>query len=195
MGQYYKAIILASANKRSANKTKVMASITSWDFNNGAKLMEHSYIGNYFVGAFESLINKESGEYAGLPVAWGGDYADNEPNPHNHEKVNLYDLAHAYGKKIKFGDIEPKHYRYIINEDDKEYIDTLNPNCACNTPWEGLTINMLPLLIAEGNGRGGGDYHGKNERYVGIWARHIVVVSDNKPDNTYKEVEMSFEEE
>ena len=49
MGQYYNAVILAD------NKKKVKAWVYSRDFSNGLKLMEHSYIGNNFVSAFESL--------------------------------------------------------------------------------------------------------------------------------------------
>ena len=35
----------------------------------------------------------------------------------------------------------------------------------------GWQIHPLPLLTAEGNGRGGGDYHGTNMEMVGAWAR------------------------
>ena len=50
MGQYYNPTILAD------NKKTVVKWMYSHDYGNSLKLMEHSYIGNKFVAAFESLI-------------------------------------------------------------------------------------------------------------------------------------------
>lgn len=40
----------------------------------------------------------------------------------------------------------------------------------------GWTVHPLPLLTAEGNGRGGGDYHEQNPdiELVGTWARDSI---------------------
>lgn len=66
MGQYYRLSVLNSPKKTSSNVDKVIATMSPYDYFNGAKLMEFSYIGNAYVGAFETLINKENGKYAGF---------------------------------------------------------------------------------------------------------------------------------
>jgi hypothetical protein len=49
------------------------------------------------------------------------------------------------------------------------------------------------LLTAEGNGRGGGDYKGSNEHLVGTWARHVISVEKEIPDD-YAEFICEFSE-
>jgi hypothetical protein len=49
----------------------------------------------------------------------------------------------------------------------------------------------LPLLTAEGNGRGGGDYRGENENLIGSWARDIISVEMEIPDG-YDELVCEF---
>ena len=76
MGQYYMPVILAD------NKKTVKKFIYSHNYGNGMKLMEHSYIGNNFVSAFESLIQDNPQR-----VVWAGDYADECKQ----RKSNIYD--------------------------------------------------------------------------------------------------------
>ena len=125
---------------------------------------------------------------AGLPIIWAGDYADDEPYTLNGNKVTIYSLTDDV-KSIK--GITPKHYRYVINEDKKQFIDT-NKIKADNY---GYKIHPLPLLCADGNGRGNGDFYGKNSKRVGSWKRNVVVVSDIRPDESYKEITINFVEE
>lgn len=208
MRQDYKLCALNKKGKKDANKGKIALAITSWTYDNGAKLMEFSYIGNDFVNAFEQAINKESGEYAGKPVVCAGDYADEEEKQitkteaktmgfdKEHmelvvgEYPSIYALANVWENKNGRYAETGKHYRYIINEDKKLFIDTnrLVPD------QDGFIIHPLPLLICEGNGEGLGDYHGTCEDKVGTWARDVVVTSDNRPDKTYKEVLYKFKE-
>ena len=188
MGQYFSGVILNSHKKNYPNKEKVAAWVSPSDFDNGAKLMEHSYINNSYVGAFETLINKENGIYAGLPIIWAGDYADDEPYTLNGNKVTIYSITDGV-KSIK--GITPKHYRYVINEDKKQFIDT-NKIKADNY---GYKIHPLPLLCDDGNGRGNGDFYGKNLKRVGSWKRNVVVVSDIRPDESYKEITINFVED
>ena len=65
MGQYYNPCILTD------NKKQVKTWLNPHAFGNGAKLMEHSWLTNNFVRAFESLIFDKP-EF----VVWCGDYAD-----------------------------------------------------------------------------------------------------------------------
>jgi len=199
MGQYYRLSILSSAKRNIKNKEKVVASISPYDYNNGAKLCEFSYINNSYVSAFEELINKEHGKYAGYPVICAGDYADEEPLTYNKEKVTIYDLTHEFNTDIKVK-ISGKHYRYIINEDKKLYIDTENPEVIGEDIEDKENrhykyyLHPLPIMIADGNGRGGGDLYSEDKN-IGAWKRNVVVVSDNKPDDTYKELVVSFFDE
>ena len=67
MGQYYTPIIL------SANGGNTVGSFYSHDYDNGLKLMEHSYLGNDFVG---SVVAKATSIAKPVTVAWLGDYAE-----------------------------------------------------------------------------------------------------------------------
>jgi hypothetical protein len=156
----------------------------SHDFDNGLKLIEFSYVGNHLVNAFCSTLAEE----AKIAVCCG-DYADPDKK---RQKRNLYDLATNKTKAnpVNFTDACKKTYQYIINEDTKQFVDV---NKAKRDKW-GYRIHPLPLLIAEGNGRGGGDYPDgyPDIDKVGIWARNLIRVSDEKPTKGYKELKVNF---
>ena len=175
MGQYYKPV---SVEKREH--------VYSHSYNNGLKLMEHSLIGNDFVGVVEDLI-AEGGAWHGDKIAWAGDYADEEKN----RKSNLYELC----KKQIRPRVSKNKYRYVINMDTKEFVDTKKiPLSDVYTEENGkewpYTIHPLPLLTCEGNGRGGGDFR-KEDDLVGSWARNRVTVSTRKPKG-YTEIEFNL---
>ena len=67
------------------------------------------------------------------------------------------------------------------NHTKKQYVDKTKFKC----------YHPLPLLLAEGNGRGGGDYYGSNEDKIGIWARDVISVEDEKPEG-YEEYETGY---
>ena len=69
MGQYYKGVIL------NEEKTEVINALNCYAHGNGAKLMEHSYIGNHYVKAYEHLL---ATTFKGKPFVWCGDYADTD---------------------------------------------------------------------------------------------------------------------
>ena len=178
MGQYYKPI---SIDKKQY--------VYSHDYGNGLKLMEHSWIGNDFVGVVENLI-AEGGAWYGDRIVWAGDYADEEKN----RKSNLFSLTEKETSRIKPEPTETK-YRYVINLDTKEYVDTKKvPLSNVYVDEKGkewpFTIHPLPILTCEGNGRGGGDFPKKSD-LVGIWARNRVTVSNTKPKN-YTEIEFNL---
>lgn len=181
MGQYYRPIVL---NKKFKEDTEhsCIASMTSWEHNNGAKLMEHSYVGNNFVNHFSQLIGDESGAYFGYPVVWCGDYAD-EVNG-----IDLFSLSESVNVPIDRYDTKVT-YKYIVNLTKKQYV--VIPDIT-----DDLTIHPLPLLTCSGNGRGGGDYHyGKDLDKVGIWAFDCIGLTNEKPSEEYTELEVAFEEE
>lgn len=167
MGQYYNPILLDRKEY-----------LYSHDYNNGLKLMEHSYIGNNFVNTVMNLIEKPE------HLVWAGDYANNEELSSEYyqdkERNTLYSLCDE-----EFTVIKPifdfKDYKYIINHDKKEFV-TLPIQ---NIDDEEYIIHPLPLLTCEGNGRGGGDFYNKDNKYddyIGRWARNLISSSNEDND-------------
>ena len=188
----------------------VRAALSPYDFNNGAKLMEHSYVHSKYVSAFMHLVHELDTDRSGLPCVWCGDYADRfateglplieRINPDTQESKfvggfkaynEACDWMGEYGGKksneyldvIKLVKDAPKHYyNYIINHTKKQYVEV--PNCD-KTKW---LIHPLPILLADGNWKGSGDYYeGKygekhNAKFVGAWAYDTISVTNNEAD-------------
>lgn len=174
MGQYYKPCILDKKNK-----TTVLKYLYSHNYDNGLKLMEHSYIGNNFVGAFESLIAKTPQR-----VVWGGDYAE----PCKNRKTNTYDRCNDKNEANPITPNQDKFqekFKFIVNHTKKEFVDkTKVPEIE---GWDGTKIHPLPLLTCEGNGQGGGDFRGDEKGIVGSWARDLISVESKIPKD-FKEI-------
>jgi len=203
MGQYYRGVILKKdfADKvANGEKDIVEFGVDSWDYNNGAKLMEHSYIGNAYVDAY---IKKLGGEFNGYPFVWCGDYAD-DIRCHT-MGLTQEDVDEKFGKteedaivpyflveKKENADapIELPNYRWLLNYTTKQFVDM---NGGSKGAWD-LTINPLPLLTCSGNGRGGGDYTGTDMDKVGIWAYNEIGFSDEIPQG-FTELVVNFNEE
>lgn len=192
MGQYYRAIILEDNPPDPDHSEKVRFYMVSYAYGCGAKLMEHSYIGNQFVESFESLLIPEGPAHMSR-VVWAGDYAEERDCD-----TNLYHLA---GKtKIHLSSPSTtsttsttststiRQYPYIVNHDKKSYVDKRKQRAD----RYGYIVHPLPLLTAEGNGLGGGDYDGPDIDMVGIWARDVISVEKVVPDG-YTELEVRFE--
>lgn len=195
MGQYYKPILLKE------DKKSIDLHFHPIHYDNGMKLMEHSYIGNALVGAAEYFIEDDP-----CNIVWAGDYADNEPNIDD----NLYFIASCeeyepqcmtpqyIGKKQKKGMgyvlkmfcKTSKRTRYIINHSKKQFVD--KTKCPILNDEYKMIIHPLPLLTADGNGRGGGDYRGNNKNLVGTWARDYIEVSTSTPPADYTEIIPNF---
>ena len=178
MGQYYNPSILKKNWKQSNNP--VEASLKCYDFGNGAKLMEHSYVGNRFVEAVMYLLGED---YFGHPFVWCGDYADSvttntgEHNIWNDAQDFFYDKDDKETNKYKkLLDSLPSmkempKYKYIVNLTKKEIVEI--PKFK-DGEW---VVHPLPLLTCAGNGQGGGDYRLQNDTYdyekdtrIGSWA-------------------------
>lgn len=183
MGQYYKPCILGN------NRKTVIKFMDSWDYDNGLKLMEHSWIGNKFVRAFESLIFKNPQR-----VIWGGDYADHCSGL----KSNTYQRCHDKNNVKPITDLTDEDCRFIINHSKKLFVDItkvpvtdtwVNPD---NGEIHEYKIHPLPLLTSNGNGHGGGDFWGEDpDKLVGSWARHMVSVNDTAPTG-YREIKFNL---
>ena len=180
MGQYYKVIILAENGTCKKEFIRVFINISG-----GIKLMEHSYLKNDFVNRIEFLLSLEGSFYKSR-IVWAGDYADPEDESNKDEK-NLYNIADDESDKeyiLKSSTTLNPEYKYIVNHTKKQYIN--------KTKLESR-IHPLPLLTAEGNGRGGGDYRGTDEIFVGQWSRDIISIEKEVPLD-YNEITPNFGE-
>ena len=190
MGQYYKPVLLKN--------NKIVAWAYSHDFQHrikladgrsfmsgtGLKLMEHSYVGNTFVGAIMRKLYQNP-----MQVVWAGDYAD----PEKKRKNNLFHLTgNKEDLKIKASHGFHKSLRFILNHTKKEFVD-LSKSPKDKDTWQ---IHPLPLLTAEGNQRGGGDFYGFGEDLVGYWSRNVLESVKHKNDipTGYKEIVPDFAE-
>jgi len=180
MGQYYKACFV------NTKKDKVEEYFESWDTNSGSKLMEHSYVGNKFVmNVTYKMINSPK------RLVWAGDYGDEIVG-----EDNFYDLTNNAEKSEPFEIDMMKHVldanTIYINHDKKEWFDLKKQTIPAMRGWSGI-VHPLPILTADGNGRGGGDYGGANMELVGTWKGDLIEISDTIPDN-YIEIEPWFTE-
>ncbi len=160
MGQYYRPVNI------DRNEW-----LSSFDYGNGQKLMEHSYVGNDFVAAVERLL---AGAWKGGRIVWAGDYAD----PETVGGDNLFDRV-TDRNKIQPAAVVPRGrrmFRYLLNHDRRAFVDVE----TAPVDAEGFSVHPLPLLTAEGNGRGGGDYRRIDGR-IGSWARQRIEAASNVP--------------
>ena len=164
MGQYYRPLLIfKDGTKRSA---------LSHRFNNGLKLMEHSWIGNRFVNAvMYEMVDKP------VRLAWVGDYSDAAVSDGCNLGGGYITSASEFLKMFTYlwgehsspddlpGDsptftLDCKHTDcYIVNLTKRCYID-MEQYFKSNGEKEWC-IHPLPLLTALGNGMGGGDYSGE----------------------------------
>jgi hypothetical protein len=197
MGQYYVVVILGpDGEKREFIRTWVSSHV----YGCGSKLMEHSYLNNTFTSTVEFLLSPE-GPFWKSRVVWAGDYADEEPVLHETketgtgteaetEAVNLFTMAYNEEHKL-YSSSHPftEKYPFIVNHSKRQAIHkgTIDP---CKREF---VIHPLSLLTAEGNGRGGGDYHGTNEVLVGSWARDVISLEATVPAG-YELITIEFQE-
>lgn len=213
MGQYYNPSVLRKNWKTAKNP--VLVSLKCYDFGNGAKLMEHSYIGNSFVRSMEYLL---ANDYKGHPFVWCGDYADpvttktgerdiyhdaslflyeDYDSPNNDKKSKKYlalkDSIPAMPEYVEGKVWNPyetiPYYKYLVNYTKKQY---------CIVPFfksqsNEYQVHPLPLLTCSGNGRGLGDYNIDTDERVGSWAfDKIGLTNDEDEVAGFKEIDGFF---
>lgn len=183
MGQYFRPVILKKDFQMSYTGKEAEVVLKSYDYMMGAKLMETSYIENPYVAIMEKLL---ANEFYGYPVVWGGDYAKdircfiegaNEEDFVGYDKIIPYDFKSLYAGELD--PQEPKQYRYLLNFTRNEYVDMHKLKEPEGDKW---VVHPLPLLCADSNGQGGGDYAGKDEKLCGRWAYNEIGVSNELPE-------------
>lgn len=189
MGQYYRIVLknrrdgLVVNNRRFKDSGYILA-----------KLTEHSYLGNYLTSCVAYAIE-------GNPtrVMWVGDYAKkHEIRRLTNRHLSFYriwgdgvNVDHEFPFKGEF-DYAGK---FLVNHTKKlalSYDDYMK--LSGGEAVFDYTIDPLPLLTAVGNGRGCGDYGGKNSDKVGTWAWDKLEITSEKPAG-YRKFTVSFEEE
>jgi hypothetical protein len=215
MGLYYRGVIL-SKHTNKAKKIIVKQSFCCYAHDNGAKLMEHSYVRNWYVKEYEHAL---ATEFYGYPLVWSGDYADSHFDTDVYSKAlefvdkatrkNAKALGYRKNKNGRWGDEfirdgitasekslaiatpyeELPTYEYIINLTKKIFV-----RIPKKTDDDGLIIHPLPLLCADGNNRGGGDYEGTNMKLIGSWAFDRIGVANELPKHIKKELVVEFKE-
>lgn len=212
MGQYYHPMLIDIEGN--------ITLLNPHQYDNGLKLMEHSYIGN-------NLVNAVLGQIKERPrrVAWIGDYSDGyDGSPYERQFpqdvfMEFYNKAWGYDEKTgdyitPFAHPEPMEYNvestgwYLVNHTMRCYIDMdayilrngwteewtdRQKNVVRKDVW---CVSPLPLLTACGNGRGGGDYYDCYPDYdkVGTWAFDAIELTRDK-HRGFKEVMFNFTEQ
>lgn len=191
MGQYYKPVNIDKAEF-----------FYSHEFGSGLKLMEHSWMGNLFVQVVEKFIS-EGGGWFGDRIVWAGDYADKAKRERNNwylkrkkkvdgcecERFYAVDCGECY-KELE-GRFQIERYRYLINRSRFQFID----KDRVPESRDGWIIHPLPLMTAESNGRGGGDFHGEDKKgLVGSWAFDVIEASHKRPQKEYSEIRFDLVE-
>ena len=166
MGQYYIAVVVSGTGS-------ILGFYRPWGFGEGAKLLEHSHEGSNLVqGICRVLV-------AGPQrIVWAGDYADPEPN----DMPNLYDqcqdLEPGMGPDTvpSVSEDVPIHsYTLLVNHDLNMFV---------RLDGAGSDLHPLPILTAEGNGRGGGDLYASHPWFphTGTWSRCLLSLQLEAPE-------------
>lgn len=192
MGQYYLPVVLRHGEFKVFNAHK---------YNNGVKLMEHSYIENNFMHAVMNYIYEKP-----TKLWWIGDYAakddfklyDDKKAFEFHESLQHNENNDEY--EVNEDETLKEEGRYLINHSKKVYIDLKEYRLEAKTaiksePEYGNKIHPLSILTAVGNGRRGGDYEGINMYLVGTWAGDILEARDDMPYKYSKLLNVEFQEE
>jgi len=183
MGQYYEMLFI--------DERKYMYPI---DYNwSGLKLTEQSWVGGSFRNA---VIGHLMTMPDGCRLAHIGDYSKEELEEKRPDSLeiddthvkysSMYDMCWTSGIEDRFkmpriSDKEIMEFKWkktvwVADEDTHEYI-----KCDFDDPDGQWKMCPLLILLAVGNGNGGGDYHGTNMDRVGSWAFHKIKVYYEEP--------------
>ena len=167
MGQYYKPVLISEPG--------TIRNFLPHNYHEGAKLMEHSYIGNGFVAdVLRHLAECPQRLY------WIGDYAERRDFFNPTKPLSEKEMKEVLSSKYEVAPTEDSvqwtfNNAYIINHEKKEYLK-LEVGIL-----DMFQVCPLCLLTAVGNGKGGGDYFRENKDYVGIWAGDLISLSYELP--------------
>lgn len=195
MGQYYKPTIQAIKYEDNRKEVRKLFVIDPYDLDYGVKLCEHTHRSSEVVRLVTNLMYELNKQDWATQLVWLGDYS----NPSFGEKTDLYHELKYTNVQFRKEDgvivsaiVEgfdgvidmTQDHRYLVNHDRHEYINTAENVGA---------YSQLALLTADGNGKGGGDYWGKNWRDVGLWRYHEISVMDKERFDEYLKERSRFQ--
>jgi len=155
--------------------------------------MESAWIGNSYINHILNFIILNP-----VHVTWAGDYADEYIPEGDNDLINEYEYVRKHEKnEIKKKPMLsklPVGFTYIINHTKKKWLDLNDYLVDDYGDPETWIVHPLPLLTADGNGRGGGDYHGINEEDVGSWKGDLIELASTMPED-YEYFYIKFSEE
>ena len=194
MGQYYCPYLETTDGKKEAYYTYIDGEYMA------AKLTEHSWLKNNFVNAIAEKL-----WLTPTKIAWIGDYAaGNTFRNKRKELVEAYEYTYKKEEDKRCvnqkRDLKSSEFSIegtlLVNHSQKVYLDVdkyvLAVTKAITDDW---VPHPLSLLVAQGNGLGGGDYHGHDNEFVGIWAFDLISIVPNfMTYKGYKEIKPVFYE-
>ena len=147
-----------------------MFRIDSWDFDDGLKLMEHSYLENTYVNFVVGLLENNPSN-----LIWLCDYANGHINWKNVDEV----------KTTEFGKLKTFTDGYLINHSKNEYVDLATYKLQMDTgDW---IVHPLPILTnSETDTQGGGDLH-TIVKYRNRWSNNLIEYSSTV-DESYTDI-------
>lgn len=189
MGQYYHIAIKPQGGEVIYNDRK----IEGRDEYTFAKLLEHSYNSCWLMKSVMKML-----EDGVCKLAWVGDYAEEdevrEITGGEVEFDALWWLKDGEPPKERFTPLKFSKFqvsgKYLLNHTKKLYVPLKGGFFRSTyefTDRQGKktrhTDYLCPvsILTAIGNGRGGGDYSGKDEDLAGTWAWDEISISDKVP--------------
>lgn len=163
MGQYFRAVLLNDPG----TGVPPAECYHSCDLMIGAKLMEHTWVGNEYVNAVIHRMREIERVTGRAPeVVWSGDYSCGE--------TILGETAY-YAAWDRHLEVHSPICRAVpeavtlVNHETKQFVRVPKASDV----W---TVHPLPILTAAGNGQGSGDYRGERMDLVGYWAASRISV-------------------
>lgn len=171
MVQFYRPVILQPATQTPNDVIAVW--VDPEDYTKQLGLIPQADKDSVFVSTIEMLLS-DRGTHRGGRLVWAGDYAYPEPGG----KVNLYKSC-TKDTQIFPEESNMSYYGYLVNHTKRQFVTKDRTEKYTN-------LHPLPLLTAEGNGFGAGDYP-SDHALVGYWARDSISVEKKRPDG-YMEI-------
>lgn len=203
MGQYFIAVVQATKYNEKCKLVKKQFVIKP----TYSKLLAHSLTIDFEPRLVANLMHQLYVEGWCTQLVWLGDYhQENFGCKKLYEKlmdkVTPYEMRYVNDETfVKFEGVKEfsisKDYRYLINSEKCEYIDFKKYLIDGNLDY---LLHPLPMLTADGNGKGNGDYFNQeNWRDVGRWKYDTIIVSDELIQETnvssrfeLKEIDVKF---
>ena len=163
-----------------------------WRVENGDDYKEINLGGVSVMVPIDRIIDLEIKEMLATPLReLKNCYSDNG--------VCLYSLCRE-SADVKSVSNPRANPRFILNHTKRQYVDIKHVKCEDIERWgDKWYIHPLPLLTCEGCGRGGGDYHQSpthpSYKFIGLWARDIISVTNDKAETEgFEEIKPHFHE-